>query len=125
MPKEGFAVITIHSLANEKAHTRYDQKVKAGEIKNKSFSRYVNDMIMETIEADEALSLAAPHLEVSALVDGSILLDDHKLSRLVEVLIRGKERDLVCTYHKRNDCIHVGFAYAIPQVYVNMKKIKR
>ncbi len=125
MPKEGFSVITIHSLAHDKARSMYEEMVRSGKIKDKSFSKYVNDLILETIEADEALSLAAPHIEKSALVGNSVLLKDNKLGRMVEVQIFGKERDLFCTHDKRNDCVHVGFAYAIPQVYAVMKKLKR
>ena len=125
MPKNGFAVITIHSLAHDKARSMYQQMVRAGKIRNKSFSKYVNDLIIETIEADEALSLAAPHLEKSALVGNSVLLKDNKLGRMIEVQILAKEKDLFCTYDKRSDCVHVGFAYAIPQVYAVMKKLKK
>ena len=82
-------------------------------------------IIIEQVEADEALSLAAPHIEKSAPVGNSSLLNDHKLGRMVEVQVRGKEKDLFCVLDKRNDCVHAGFAYAIPQVYAIMKKIKR
>jgi polyhydroxyalkanoate synthesis regulator phasin len=125
LPKEGFYVITIHSQACDKARSVYEEMVKSGKIKNKSFSRYVNDLILETIEADEALSLAAPHIEKSALIGNSVLLKDNKLGRMIEVQIQAKERNLFCTYDKRNDCVHVGFSYAIPQVYAVMKKIKK
>jgi hypothetical protein len=125
LPKEGFSVITIHSQAHDRARSLYEEMVRSGKIKNKSFSKYVNDLILETIEADEALSLAAPHIEKSALVGNSVLLKDNKLGRMVEVQIQGKEKDLFCTYDKRNDCVHVGFSYAIPQVYAVMKKLKR
>ncbi|MHB1868987.1 MAG: hypothetical protein ACYCPP_08585 [Nitrososphaerales archaeon] len=123
MPKEGFSAITIHSQVHDKAHSVYQEKVKSGKIKGKSFSRYINDIILETVEADEMLSLAAPHIQLSALVDNSILLKDNKLNRIVEVQVRGKEKDLFCVLDKRNDCVHTGFAYAIPQVYVVMKRL--
>ena len=45
----------------------------------------------------------------------SIMIKDNKIGRLVEVQVHGKE--LVCLYCKKNDCVHVGFAYAIPEVY--------
>lgn len=125
LPKDGFSVITIHSLAHDKARSMYKLMVKTGKIKGKSFSKYVNDLILETIEADEALSLAAPHIEKSALLGNSVLLKDNKLGRIVEVQIDGKKRDLFCMYDMRNDCVHVGFACAIPQVYAVMKSLKR
>jgi hypothetical protein len=114
MPKEGFSVITITEQVHDKARQRYQQKVKAGQIA-KSFSRYVNDLIMEVIEADESFALQAPFMQKIALQDNSIMIKDNKIGRIVEVKVHGK--DLLCMYDERKDCVHVGYAYAIPEVY--------
>ena len=118
MPKEGFSVITITEQAHEKARSMYLQKVKSGE-ENKSFSRYINDMIMDRIEADENLSLMAPFMQKVGLQDNSIMIKDNKIGRLTEVQVHGKE--LVCLHCNKKDCVHVGFAYSIPEVYRVMK----
>ena len=114
MPKEGFSVITITEQAYDKARLMYGQKVKSG-VENKSFSRYVNDLIVDRIEADENLSFMAPFMQKAFLQDNSIMIKDNKIGRIAEVQVHGKE--LVCLYCKKNDCVHVGFAYAIPEVY--------
>ena len=114
MPKEGFSVITITEQAYEKARSMYGQKVKSG-VENKSFSRYVNDLIVDRIEADENLSFMAPFMQKAFLQGNSIMIKDNKIGRIAEVQVHGKE--LVCLYCKKNDCVHVGFAYAIPEVY--------
>ena len=118
MPKEGFSVITITEQAYEKARSMYGQKVKSG-VENKSFSRYVNDLIVDRIEADENLSFMAPFMQKAFLQGNSIMIKDNKIGRIAEVQVHGKE--LVCLYCKKNDCVHVGFAYAIPEVYRVMK----
>ena|SRR5579875_1181314 len=125
MPKEGFSVVTITEAAQEKAHSFYLRQIKSGQIDNKSFSRYVNDLIMDRIEADEALSRVAPFMQKIGLQDNSIMLRDNKLGRMVEVQIRGKE--LICFLCQKNDCAHVGFSYAIPEVYrvMSMQKSAR
>ncbi len=116
MPKEGFSVITITQEAHDKARTRYNQKVKLGQVEqNKSFSRYVNDLIIEKVEEDENLARQAPFMQKVGLQDNSIMIKDNKIGRIAEVQIRGK--DLVCMLDDRRDCVHVGFAYAIPDVY--------
>lgn len=115
MPKEGFSVITITQLAHDKARQRYERKLKTGQLENKSFSKFVNDLIIETIEADENLSLQAPMMQKVGLQDNSIMIKDSKIGRIVEVQVHGKE--LVCMYDERKDCVHVGYAYAIPEVY--------
>jgi hypothetical protein len=116
MPKEGFSVITITQEAHDKARSRYNQKLKLGQVEaNKSFSRYVNDLIVEKVEEDENLARQAPFMQKIGLQDNSIMIKDNKIGRIVEVQVRGK--DLICMLDDRKDCVHVGFAYAIPDVY--------
>ena len=124
MPKEGFNVITITQQAHDKAKTRYAQKVKAGQLEgNKSFSRYINDIIMEVVEADESFALQAPFMQKVGLDGNSIMIKDNKIGRIAEVQVHGKE--LVCMLDERKDCVHVGFAYAIPEVYRVMSERRR
>ena len=116
MPKDGFSVITITEQVHDKAKQRYAQKVKSGQVdKNKSFSRYINDLIMEVIEADESFALQAPFMQKIGLQDNSIMIKDNKIGGIVEVQVHGK--DLICMHDERKDCAHVGYAYAIPEVY--------
>jgi len=122
MPKEGFSVITITQQAHDKARQRYDKKVKAEKL-SKSFSKYVNDLIIETIEADENLSLTAPFMQKIGLQDNSIMIKDNKIGRIVEVQVHGK--DLICMYDEKKDCMHVGYAYAIPEVYRVMSERRK
>ena len=114
MPKKGFSAITITELAHDKAKSMYLQKVKSGQ-ERKSFSRYVNDIITDRVEADENLSLIAPFMQKVSLLGNSIMIKDNKIGRLVEVQVRGRE--IVCMYCNKKDCAHVGFVYAIPEVY--------
>jgi hypothetical protein len=122
MPKEGFSVITITQQAHDRAKQRYNQKVKAEKL-SKSFSKYVNDLIVETIEADENLSLTAPFMQKIGLQDNSIMIKDNKIGRIVEVQVHGK--DLICMYDEKKDCMHVGYAYAIPEVYRVMSERRK
>jgi hypothetical protein len=123
MPKEGFSVVTITQDAYDKAHARYVQKLKSKEVEGKSFSRYVNDIIMEKVEADENLALQAPFMQKVGMQDNSIMIKDNKLGRIVEVQVHG--RDLICMLDEKKDCVHVGYACAIPEVYRIMSERKR
>ena len=115
MPKEGFSVITITQEVHDKAKSRYNQKQKTGQVQDKSFSRFINDIIMEVIEADANLALQAPFMQKIGLEGNSIMIKDNKIGRIVEVQIHGK--DLVCMLDEKKDCAHVGYAYSIPDVY--------
>ncbi len=123
MPKEGFSVITITQEVHDRAKSRYTQKAKTGQLGNKSFSKFVNDLILEHIEADENLSLQAPFMQKIGMQDNSIMIKDNKLGRIAEVQVKGK--DLVCMLDESKDCVHVGFAYAIPDVYRVMSERRR
>lgn len=123
MPKEGFSVVTITQDAYDKAHARYAQKLKSKEFENKSFSRYVNDIILERIEADENLALQAPFMQKIGMEGNAIMIKDNKINRIVEVQVHGK--DLVCMLDEKRDCAHVGYAYAIPEVYRVISERKR
>ena len=122
MPKEGFSVITITQQAHDKAKERYKQKVRVEKL-SKSFSKYVNDLIIETIEADENLSLSAPFMQKIGLEGNSIMIKDNKIGRIVEVQVHGK--DLICMLDEKKDCVHVGYACAIPEVYRLMSERRR
>lgn len=122
MPKEGFSVVTITQETYDKAKQRYAQKSKRGQVK-KSFSKYVNDIIIEAIEADENLSLQAPFMQKIGLQDNSIMIKDNKIGRIVEVQVHGK--DLICMLDDRKDCVHVGYACAIPEVYKILSEHRR
>ena len=116
MPKEGFNVVTITEQTHQKAHSSYLQRIKSGKIEGrKSFSHFIDGIIIEKIEADEYLSRMAPFMQKIGLQDNSILIKDNKLGRIAEVQIRGKE--LICLLCDKKDCVHVGFSYAIPEVY--------
>ena len=122
MPKEGFSVVTITQQAHDRAKQRYNQKVKSEKL-TKSFSKYVNDIIIEKVEADENLALTAPFMEKIGLDGNSIMIKDNKIGRIVEVQVHGK--DLVCMFDEKKDCVHVGYACAIPEVYRLMSERKR
>jgi hypothetical protein len=123
MPKEGFSVVTITQEAYDRAHARYNQKLRSKETDGKSFSRYVNDIIIEKIEEDENLALQAPFMQKVGMQDNSIMIKDNKAGRIAEVQIHGK--DLICMLDEKKDCVHVGYAYAIPEVYRVMSERRR
>ncbi len=88
-----------------------------------TFTGFVNDLIWHVIEADELLSQKAPFLSEMGMTEDGVTIRDAKLDRIVEVKVRNGE--LVCNLDNSNDCIHVGFAYAIPEVYRIMNMVGR
>jgi hypothetical protein len=60
------------------------------------------------------------------LIDhNSVIIKDNKRNRIAEITLRDNE--LQCLLDDRNDCVHVGFVYSLPELYFMLtpKEIKR
>lgn len=81
-----------------------------------SLSEYVSGLLWHVIEADDLLRRRyGPFLDLTALEGDTVILRDHKQDRLVEVFV--KEGDLHCRLDESSECYHVGYCYALPDVY--------
>jgi len=107
MPGKGYQVITV-------TQELYDRvKVKAQKEK-KSISSYAAEVLACYMEADEKLSRYAPFIEVIGFEGNSVILRDHKDDQIIDVRLRDKK--LHCVHDEADDCIHVSFCHALPQV---------
>ena len=55
-----------------------------------------------------------PEIETVQIISDIIILKDNIINRIVELKI--KKGKIFCEFDKKDDCIHVGFAYSIPEV---------
>lgn len=74
---------------------------------------YVNEILLLNIEKDDFLKKYAPYIETVS-VGETIVLRDHKVNKLAEIYF--KNGTLYCTQDESNDCMHIHFALALPQV---------
>jgi hypothetical protein len=88
-------------------------KDKAAE-KGLDLQRYVNDSLEMGLNKDEFLKLYAPHLSKRDIIDNCLIIWDDLRKRAAEVWLR--EQKLVCDLCQKDDCIHVHFALALPEV---------
>ena len=107
MPYKGYQAITISQGIYEKV------KLKAQK-ENKSISSYASEVLACYIEADEKLSRYAPFIEVVGFEGNSVVLRDHKLDSIIDVRLYDKK--LLCVHDEAEDCMHVSFCHALPQV---------
>ncbi len=98
----------LKALYERKKHPLLDQGIN-------SFTGFVNDLVWHVIEADRVLSRKAPFLSEVGMTEDGVTIRDARLNRIVDVKVRNGE--LVCELDNSNSCLHVGFAYAIPEVY--------
>ncbi|GIU71944.1 MAG: hypothetical protein KatS3mg003_1423 [Candidatus Nitrosocaldaceae archaeon] len=91
-------------------------------VKARTFTDWLNNILFELLEEREVLSRKAPALEFLDIAsDGSIVIKDHFEDRVVEVEPHGDKRLLYCRYCEKDDCLHVGFCFAIREVHEELR----
>lgn len=119
MPKPGFKSITVSENVYNKFFKVYEKRKNDLELKGiTSFSGYLTSMMEETMIKHEAFAKQAPFMEKISIDIDRVLLKDNKKNRIVEVILKNGE--LRCLLDEKTDCIHIGFVYSLPEVYMIM-----
>ena len=121
MPKSGFKSITVSEYVYKKFFDVYEKSRKDLEMKGiTSFSGYLTSMMEELMQKYEVFAKYAPTLEKIAIDDNRVVLMDNRKNRIAEVQI--KKGELYCMLDEKNDCVHVGFVYSLPEVYETLNE---
>ena len=126
MPKPGFKSITVSENVYGRFFNAFLKNKKELEFKGiTSFSGYLTSMMEEIMKKYEANGLHAPFMEKILTDHNSIIIKDNKRNQIVEITLHDNE--LQCLLDDRNDCVHVGFVYSLPEFYFMLtpKEIKR
>jgi len=126
LPKEGFKSITVTELVYSKFFDVYQKNKQDLLMKGvNSFSGYVTYMLEEMMQKDKTFAKYAPKIEKISVDEDRVILKDNIKNRIAEVTVQRGE--LFCQLCEQKNCVHVGFAWAIPEVYeiLNAKGIKR
>ena len=126
MPKEGFKSITVSEIVYNKFFDVYQKNKQDLLMKGvNSFSGYVTYMLEEMMQKDKTFAKYAPKIEKISVDEDRVILKDTIKNRIAEVAMQRGE--LFCQLCEDKNCVHVGFAWAIPEVYelLNAKGIKR
>jgi hypothetical protein len=125
MPKPGFKTITVKEHVFNKYYELYKKAKKERKVgEGTSFSGFVTSMMQETMAKYEAFSKHAPFLEKIAIEQDRVIIKDNKRDRIAEVMVRNGELQCLLD-EKKTDCIHIGFVYALPEVYAVLEKKKQ
>jgi hypothetical protein len=117
MPKPGFKSITVSENVYKKFFNIYEKRKNDLELKGiTSFSGYLTSMMEEMMLKHEAFAKQAPFMEKISIDSDRVIIKDNKRNRIVEVILRNRE--LRCLLDEKIDCIHIGFVYSIPEVYI-------
>ena len=78
-----------------------------------SFSAFIADAALIELERRDLINRAA-YISLIAINNNAIILKDVKEKRFAEVYLRNQA--LKCDTCDKDDCIHVGFALALPEI---------
>jgi len=89
-----------------------------------SFSGYVTFMLEEMMQSDKIFGRFTAKIEKISVDNDRILLKDNIKNRIAEISI-GKG-ELFCQLCNEKDCVHIGFAFSVPEIYeiLNYRKVK-
>ena len=118
MPRGEWSTISVRNVLIEKAHKVFEKKKKEPSL---TFTNWLNKLLWEALEEQEELARYAPALEYIGISesDNTIIIKDHFEDRIVEVEPHNEgigKRFLYCRYCNRDDCLHVGFCFAIREI---------
>lgn len=113
MPRENQKTVTVSGKALETLNERFEKEKKVQP--SLKFASFIADSAIMELERKNLLR-EAYRISLVGLHDDTIFLKDHgKKERFIEVKIRDKR--LYCLEDDNSEeCIHVGFALALPEV---------
>jgi hypothetical protein len=112
LPQPGQKTVTVSG----KVLTQLEDNYKSEKVKrpNLSFAAFVSESALIELERRKILR-EAQFISLIGFGDDAVILKDVRKDRmLIEVQIRNKY--LKCLHDDKSDCIHVGFALALPEV---------
>jgi hypothetical protein len=118
----GFLAISI-SQENKKKIEEY-LKSKYPEFTPK-LSVFVAKVVFDYIERDEVMRQYGPYMSYAGNNENTIFIKDEKNDRIAPVRVVIKENgqyDLFCELDQRDDCMHAGFVFALPELYKILKE---
>lgn len=75
---------------------------------------YINSVLTEAIERDKFLQTYAPNLSKVGYQDNILFIRDAKAGKTADVFL--KDKVLYCGLCSSKDCIHIHYAFALPEV---------
>jgi len=110
-----WVTITISKELYNKLRERYEAEKK----RFVAFTPWVSDYILERLEEDELLRRYGRFLSFIGTHGNEVHIADYFENRIVEVEFHDQgigKKIMYCRHCERDDCLHVGFCFAIKEV---------
>jgi hypothetical protein len=119
LPKPGQKTVTVSGKALTLLEQRY--RIEKTKKPNLSFAAFISEAALMELERRNILK-EAQFISVIGFEDNILIVRDlRKAGQLIEVHIKNKK--LKCIADDDFDCIHVGFALALPEVRIALKSM--
>lgn len=118
MVRKGWTQVIVKDDLTERMRRRLEDEYRS-KARKPQLSTYVQDILWQIIEEDEILRQCGPFLEKMTVESDRIFIKDNRMDEIAE--LRLKDGRLHCGRDNSFECVHVGFAWAIPEVYRTMK----
>jgi len=116
VPKPGFKSYALKDELFDKLQKKFEQQKKELKLKGiTSFSAYLTYLMNIEIEKLEFVRRKKLFFEKVMLDSTTLVIKDNIEKRVVKIKIKNKS--LFCELDKKTNCMHVGFAYSLPEIY--------
>lgn len=92
----------------------YDTMKSTAEKMRWNTKEYINSVLAEALERDKFLQTYAPYLSKVAYQENILFIRDMKKNKTAEVFL--KDRALYCGLCESKDCVHIRYAFVLPEV---------
>jgi hypothetical protein len=92
----------------------YDTMKSTAEKMRWNTKEYINSVLSEALERDKFLQTYAPYLSKVAFQENILFIRDAKKNKTAEVFL--KDRALYCGLCESKDCVHIHYAFVLPEV---------
>ncbi len=111
MGQPGQKTVTLSGKILVELQKEFEKEVKKRP--SLSFAGFISEYAMMELERKRIVTQAAP-ISLIALQEDRVILKDVRRGKFAEVQI--KDKKMKCLLDDKTDCIHVGFALALPEV---------
>jgi hypothetical protein len=84
---------------------------------DQEFGPWLNRLLNDYVEYNIKVQQYGQFIEGVNATDNRITMYDNRINKPISIFINGKRKELQCEEDQKIDCIHVGFCYAIPEIY--------
>ena len=121
MPKPGYKSYLLKDKLYTALQKRFDENKE--ELKKQgihSLSAFLTYLINKKVNEQIQEKKYQQEIEKIRIISNIIILKDNISNRIIELKI--KHGEIFCEFDKTNECIHVGFAYSLPETYDLLNK---